>query len=705
MNLTSTLAFAAASFSAALALAVAVRKQRSVASWSFCVGMAALACESALIGAGFREAAMNRIVFWQTSILQGKAFLPAVWLCFSVTFSRGNSREFLRKSWPLLALLLVLPIALVFWQSDHLLIVVAADEAKSHWFLNYSFAAKILNGILLVSAVLILMNLERTFRSAVGTMQWRIKFVALGVGIIFGAQIYTRSQALIYSQDSPASSAVEVGALFIGCIFLAVGYVRGGFGAIDIYPSRAALHTSLTVLLAGGYLFVIGVLAQVVARRGGSGSFQLEALLILGAIALLAVLLLSKRLRQGIQQFISRHFTRPQHDSRKIWSRFTRLTSSVLEPAVLCNAAAQQVSETFSALSVTIWLLDARQEKLILGASTSQASEKPAEAPAEAATPAEIGVGLSTMTGPFDLEKAKGEWAANLRRLSTPHFETGGGRVAVPLRAGERALGLMILADRVNAIPYTAEEMDLLRCIGDQIATSLLNLGLAHEVMRGRELEAFQTMSTFFVHDLKNAASTLTLMLQNLPVHFDDPAFRADALRGIGRTADRINQLIGSLGVVRQKLALQRVELDLNAVVDRVLEEFDGLASLAVVKDLGSLPLVYADPVHLQSVITNLLLNARDAVEEKGEVIVQTTRRGEAAVLSVADNGCGMSPVFVRDSLFRPFATTKKKGLGIGLFQSKMIVEAHGGNIQVTSDTGKGTTFRVFLPFGPGQEK
>jgi len=64
----------------------------------------------------------------------------------------------------------------------------------------------------------------------------------------------------------------------------------------------------------------------------------------------------------------------------------------------------------------------------------------------------------------------------------------------------------------------------------------------------------------------------------------------------------------------------------------------------------------------------------------------------------VADNGCGMSQDFLNRSLFRPFQSTKKTGVGIGMFQSKMIVEAHGGRIEVESEQGKGSTFRVLLP-------
>ena len=75
--------------------------------------------------------------------------------------------------------------------------------------------------------------------------------------------------------------------------------------------------------------------------------------------------------------------------------------------------------------------------------------------------------------------------------------------------------------------------------------------------MLAKELEAFQTMSAFFVHDLKNATSSLSLTLQNLPVHFDDPEFREDALRGIANTVNRINMHIGRLSVLRNKLELK----------------------------------------------------------------------------------------------------------------------------------------------------
>ncbi len=273
----------------------------------------------------------------------------------------------------------------------------------------------------------------------------------------------------------------------------------------------------------------------------------------------------------------------------------------------------------------------------------------------------------------------------------------------MPLVAREHWLGAAVLADRVSGVPYTAEERDLLHCIADQIATTLLNARLTAEILRGREIEAFRTMSAFFVHDLKNVASTLTLMLQNLPLHFDNAEFREDALRGIGKTVGRMNELISRLGALRQKLEIKSAALDLNELVEETLRSTPLAGEVNLRRQTEPLPAIAGDREQLQSVVTNLLLNAADAIGGTGEVIVQTNQRAGWVTVSISDNGCGMSPEFLRSSLFRPFHSTKKNGLGIGMFQSKIIVEAHGGTVQVKSELGKGSTFCVALPINaPG---
>ena len=679
-----------------------LRNRRSLASWCFFAGMAALAIESALGGMSLAESQTDKVAYWQSLVLVAKSFQPGFWLTFSLVYSRGNYAEFLRTWKYFLAAAFLLPVGIAIGLRSELVSLVPSHDADSLWSLRFGNAGRAINILSLIAAVMILNNLEKTLRSAVGTIRWRIKFAVLGLTVIFAGRIYTLSQDLLFSHYDPRLTNIETAALVIGCAMITIAYLRNGMSGIDIYPSRSLLQGSLTMVLAGGYLFVLGLLAQLIALLGGAGSFEVQALFLLLGIAALAVLLLSERFRQKIQNVVSRNFKRPQHDFRKIWLLFTRRMSGVLDPGAVCATAAKLISETFHALSVTIWRVDERKGTLVFGASTTLTARGVPED--------EPGLPLGDVmpreprkfSQPFNLEGEKEEWAENLKRISAPQFRKGGNRICVPLAVGKRWLGCAILADRVNGLPYTIEEFDLLKCIGDHIAASLSNLQLTEELMKAQELEAFQTMSAFFVHDLKNAASSLGLTLQNLRVHFDDPEFRQDALRGISNTVDRINKHIERLSVLRNKLELKPIESDLNQLVIETLQDMNGMPGVELVKELHPLPKVIIDPEQFRNVVTNLLLNASEAVGSNGQIRIETSQREGRALLSVADNGCGMSADFQRDSLFRPFQTTKKRGLGIGMFQSRMIVEAHRGNIEVESQPGKGTKFWVFLPLAGG---
>jgi putative PEP-CTERM system histidine kinase len=522
--------------------------------------------------------------------------------------------------------------------------------------------------------------------------------VVLGLAVIFGGHLYVRSQAVLYSVHDLALSGVESSALLIGSALLGLAYARTGFAEIDVYPSRAVLRSSLTVLFVGGYLFVVGVLAQVVRHFGGAEGFRFQAFVVLLGMTGLAVLLLSDRIRQRVHAFVDHHFGKAQHDSVRIWTEFSRRLAHVKDEAELSASTARFLSETFDALSVNVWLLDEGKAPFVLVGSTSPQPRHEAAVPAGTAAGTLL-AGLSSRPSPFDLDAVKEVWAEELRRINPATFAArGGNRWCVPLTSGARCLGVVVLADRVNGTVYTVEELDLLKCIGDQMTSALLNLRLANEVARAKELAAFRTMSAFFVHDLKNAAASLNLMLKNLPVHFDNPEFRADALRGVGNTARRIDEMIARLSAFRQRPDITTAATDMNQIVTEAIDDLEALRDVAVTKELQPLPRVLADRDQIRSVAANLLINARDAISQDGRIEVRTEHRDGRVVFSVADNGCGMSEAFVKDSLFRPFQSTKKRGLGIGMFQSRAIVEAHGGRIEVESAPGKGTTFRVSLP-------
>jgi len=680
------------------AIGAVLRKQPTMAAWFFCAGMLVFAVEALLLGLlVFVQDPAERLT-WLRRAMVAKAFIPGFWLAFSLTYSRGNGEEFLQRWWLVLLVVFVMPFGLVAGGYENLAAWTISSGEEAVPFLLLGPAVKLLNGILLLASVLIIINLEKTIRSAVGTERWRVKFVFLGVGLIFGTRIYSGSMVLLYPGFDPALISVEKAAFLIGCILIAVAYYRRGFREVEIYPSLSVLQGSVTLILAGIYLVAVGLFAQGVSRFGWE-NFPVQAFIILIGLAGLAGLLLSDRFRTSLQRWVARNFKRPEHDFRKVWSSFSQRTSGVMDGPELCRASAELVSETFDVLNVVAFLQEQDAGHFAKAASTSQAGE------IEQVTSDRLILGESSINalrekeGFFDLDQEDGGWAEPLKEILPNQFSSGGHRFVLPLVTEKRLLGVIILADRVNGIPYSQEERELLACIGDQLAAALLNRTLIEQVVQAKELEAFQTMSTFFVHDLKNAANSLTLMLENLPRHFDDPEFRKDALRMIGKTADRINGMIRRLSSLRQKLEIVPVETDMNALIERVLEVFDKEGG-KVERKLRSLPMVQVDPEQIESVVTNLLVNAREASGSDGVISIETEARGGEVVLTVRDDGCGMSTEFVEGSLFKPFNTTKSKGLGIGMFQSKMIVDAHQGRIRVESAPGEGASFHVILPLG-----
>jgi putative PEP-CTERM system histidine kinase len=691
------LGFASALFCSVLALIVAWNERRSVAHWAFVAGMVALAVEDVCFALTADAGSPEEMVYWQNWRLVATSFLPGIWLFFSLSYARGNYSEFLKRWRFVLAAAFLMPIGLVILFGDDLIVSVG-HTLTGYWMFGLGIPGIVLNLLFLLSSVLVLMNLERTYRAAVGTMLWRIKFMILGLGVIFGVQAYIASQVLLFHALNLSLQAVTATAVLLGGVLILRSLFRAGHFNTDVYPSQSALHNSLTVLLAGVYLLIVGVFAKVVTFLGGDAAFTLKAFVLLVALVLLAILLLSDRVRLHTRRFVSRHFQRPLYDYRSLWRRFTEGTASCVKPTELCQAAVKLVTDIFQVLSVTIWLVDDKRENFVFATSTFLSDTKANDLKPQSVDAMEVMRALEKHSAPMDIDASKESWTAVLRRCHPDEFRKGGNRVCVPMIGGGEVLGLIILGDRVGGVSFSWQDFDLLTCVADQVAASLLNVQLSQKLLQAKEMEAFQTMSAFFVHDLKNTTSTLNLMLKNLPVHFNDPEFRADALRGISKTVAHINHLIGRLSLLRHELQIKPVESDLNEVVVKALAGWEEAAGVSLVKDLRPLPKILLDPEQMLKVVTNLVLNARDAVSSAGEIRIETAQSNGWVILTVSDNGCGMAPEFLSRSLFRPFQTTKKNGLGIGLFQSKMIVEAHKGRVQVESQPGKGTTFRIILP-------
>ena len=184
---------------------------------------------------------------------------------------------------------------------------------------------------------------------------------------------------------------------------------------------------------------------------------------------------------------------------------------------------------------------------------------------------------------PFDYNFLQGDWTDDKEKkevLAKERIE-----YCLPLTAGERVLGAVTLGDRVGRDSFSDEDFELLRTITDQTAGSLLNLSLSEELRAAKEMEAFQTLSAFLLHDLKNLASTLSLTLQNMEVHFENPDFRKDALRVLDQSLDKIKNMCSGLSLLSHKIETKKETQDLNRLVCESVKEYDGAMKGKIIKN------------------------------------------------------------------------------------------------------------------------
>ena len=629
---------------------------------------------------------------WLRLRLLAEGLVPGLFIWVSLNFARTNYREFRARWRPVIALFFVAPLGILAARWNGLL-VRDPPIPLPNWLVPIDAAGFALHVVFLLGAVIVLMNGEATLRASSGTSRWQIKFLVLGMGALFGVQVFLHSQVLLDSWIRTTLFPFGSASLLVASGLVVVSAVRRRQSPVSVYVSKTNFFDSVSLLATGVYLLVVAGLVDVIRAIAGNILAPFVAF-VLVLVALVAVFL-SSELQQRTKGFLNRHLQRPAYDYRKVWDAFTTHTGSVIEIAPLCAGITKTAAETFGCSVATVWLVKPGERRLALGGSTAVSEERARAVLSEfeGGKPL-IDVLPPQLTKPIDLSRQKAtETARNL-------FAQMEARYAVALLAGsDEPIGFLTLNERITKEPFGVEDYSLFKTLGDQSAATLQNRRLTQALQRAKEMETFQTLTTFFVHDLKNLASRLSLAMQNLPAHFDKPEFRKDLLETMAKSVDKIDTMTSRLSSISKGLELHPTDCDLNGLVEETLQNLNGTMKFELTDEL---PTIELDREQIQKVLTNLILNAQDAAGEGGHIRVTTSRENGWVLVAVEDDGCGMSEEFMASSLFKPFQTTKKQGLGIGLFHSKKIVEAHGGRIEVESEQGEGSTFRVLLPSKKG---
>jgi two-component system NtrC family sensor kinase len=225
------------------------------------------------------------------------------------------------------------------------------------------------------------------------------------------------------------------------------------------------------------------------------------------------------------------------------------------------------------------------------------------------------------------------------------------------------------------------------------------------QLIHTEKIASLGRMAAGVAHEINNPLAGILIYAELLQRDLAADQVHRDNIEVIINQTMRCQQIVHRLlDFSRQTLGDQKL-FDVNGMVHRCLELISHQAffhNIKVVEDLDpSLPQIVGDPGQLQQVITNLLLNAADAMNGQGRITIATRPdpQGDGIILTVTDTGCGISPE-IRDKIFEPFFTTKPpgKGTGLGLSIVYGVIQRHGGTIAADSPPAGGTTFTIRLP-------
>lgn len=635
---------------------------------------------------------------WVHALVALPVFLLLSGYLLSISFGRERVVESLRDARRTLGFLVVLGgVSLALQRHEAFLTGYSWFDGRGA--LHFGYLGRAYLSYLLIGIIIVGHNLEKTYRVSSGEVRARIRPAMLGIFGVLLFFTFILATGMLYS--SIGMGRLISAGIPIACagVLLAHGYLRGSISDATAPVSRSFVYTSFTALAAGLFVLSIAVAAQFATLTKWSPDEIL--IFAFGFLALLITILLSisNRFQRRVRRFIDRNFYVNRYDYRTQWSRLTNVLEDASGQDAVLDRVLGYVEEVFTATDVTIALRDpatgrirpasgrgARESSVFLAPGTPLLDQLVRERRA-----------LILDRNPHDFTYI-GVYAENQDWL-----DATAGRMIAPLISGTEFIGTIGVQRGVEDDRFTFEDASLLDSICTHVAAVLRVLRLASELADTREMELISQWSSMTLHDLKNCLTPLRLAVSNLAESDGDAEVVAACMASIMGVADRMEKLTGTLGEFR---SASRLDLGVYCANDLVIEALAGLQvdnrpGLDVEMSLEAERKIVADRAMLRRVIENLVTNAIEAMNGSGTLRLATFDDGDEASarvhISVSDNGHGIPEEFLREQLFRPLATTKSNGLGLGLWQCRMIVQAHGGEISAESRLGKGTVFNVVL--------
>lgn len=645
---------------------------------------------------------------WATYLAGVSALASWLWLALSVVLARPDPWKQIRDAGAYLTL--ALTGCVILWAiAGSEWVVRGVTGSHGDAVIVLGSLGKIYLMYLVVVMLVMLMNFEGMLRIApVHAQRWlRPLFVAFLLGIL--SELLVVSGGLMFGELRVAWLAASGVPLFVAGAVTAMALARRRLSDMSVPVARPVIYySSVSLTVAGAFLLLMTVLSKVVpmlspeARRLVGLAFYL---LVGGGGLLLAV---SPRVNRAVKHFVDRNLYANRYDYRREWERVSAGIVPTARLEDVCRQIDALVCSIFGAERVALYARDERLAGLPGTAAPFRLLHGPAGLPSVVEPDNPLVRELERTRAPVVFRDLRHDLdLIPLAVENRPTIQVMEAAACAPLQAGDNLVGLLWLSKKRDGDEYSFEDAEFLGSMARHLGAVLWFARLAEQLAEARQLESLNRLSSYVLHDIKNQISGLSLVVQTARRYMDNPDFQRDTLKTLEGTVASLTQLTNQVAGMARPTDLNVAPCDVRAVLDEAAVAA-GLAGPGAALDgvrfrcdsrVGTAAL---DRRLMVRVLVNLLTNAHEALGGAGEIEL-TAVPGEAAagaglVFRVRDTGRGMSEEFIRTSLFRPFATTKPTGLGIGLSQCRSIVQAMGGAITVESRPGAGTTFAVHLP-------
>jgi len=659
------------------------RAPRSFDNLCFAVGLLSLA--AIVAGDLLPGTRLSVSPGWRRLALAGEALFPAAWLVFATRFGEPERRGF-RLSY--FAGIAAVGFSLVVALRPSPPSLFAGREGDLFFVSRGGYVFYLLAVLV---AVLALVRLEGLIWFTRGATRWAVKYAVIGAGGLLGIYIYYYSFPVLYGALDISLIPVRNAVFLVSLLLLTGAFLRQGFLGGNVFVSRRIVFPSAALLAVGLYFIALGLVGETVRRFDETLSRNLIVFLVFTGLILFAVLFLSESFRQRAKRFITDNFYRHRYEYKDEWLKFTGRLAGANSHDEVVAAILEIMGETFGVDHVCYWAAGDDAETLRHEACNrgSWAGRPDSPFPGGAVMKRlRAGEVLDRNAGlPAGVPDA-GAW------------EEVRAEVLIPLLASdERLLGVVVLGRNLGGFDYDDEDYELMKTLARQGAYAIEKTRLAAELAEAREMEAMGKLTAFVLHDLKNMTTSLSMLLKNAEAYIDRPEFRQDMIRTIRNTVGRMSSVTGKLADLRREGSPCMAPVDLAALACETLDEMSIPDRIVLRRPEGPCSVVVrADRDQIRKVLVNLVLNAVQAIEGAGSIAIDFFSEKGFGCVKISDTGCGISDEYLRNGLFRPFRSTKKNGLGIGLFHCRAIVDGHGGRLEIRSAEGKGTTAVLRLP-------